>query len=99
MRTDGRASLIVGDSVGARMDMVDQRCVGSTLEFAPDQRRVLWRNPDTGMNYAVTATRTYQNDRGGYCREFDTSAVLGNQLRQAHAVACRQTDGLWAAIR
>jgi surface antigen len=99
LRADGKSTMLISDAIGARMDMVDQRCVGSALEFSPDQQRVLWRNGDSGVSYAVTATRTYENDRGVYCREFDTSAVQTGQLRQTHGIACRQQDGIWTAVR
>lgn len=89
------AGPLVASAIGARMDMVDQNCVGRILEFAPDSRRVYWRTPDSGVTYAVVPTRTYQNALGAYCREFHTSASNGSHLQQLHGVACRRTDGTW----
>lgn len=89
------AGPLVPNAIGARMDMVDQNCVGRILEFAPDSRRVYWRSPDSGVTYAVVPTRTYQNALGAYCREFHTSASNGSHLQQLHGVACRRTDGTW----
>lgn len=91
------AAPLVADAIGARMDMVDQNCVGRILEFAPDSRRVYWRSPDSGITYAVVPTRTYQNALGAYCREFHTSASSGSSLHQLHGRACRRTDGAWRA--
>lgn len=91
------AAPLVTNVIGARMDMVDQNCVGRILEFAPDSRRVYWRSPDTGITYAVVPTRTFQNPVGAYCREFHTSANNGAQLQQMHGLACRRPDGAWRA--
>jgi surface antigen len=93
------ADMLVGSVIGAKMDVVDQNCVGNAMEFAPDQRRILWRNADNGLTYTVVATQTFQNNGGTYCREYDASAVIGSQLQQVHGVACRQPTGTWAAAR
>jgi surface antigen len=91
----GVVAPLVSSTIGARMDMVDQNCVGRILEFAPDSRRVYWRSPDSGITYAVVPTRTYQNAMGAYCREFHTSASSGSHLQQLQGLACRRNDGAW----
>jgi surface antigen len=91
------SDLLIGNAVGAKMDAVDQNCAGNAMEFAPDQRRVLWRNADNGLTYTLVATQTFQNERGTYCREYEASTVVAGQRQQAHGVACRQPSGTWAA--
>jgi len=93
------ADMLIGNAVGAKMDAVDQNCAGRAMEFAPDQRRVLWRNADNGLTYTLVATQTFQNERGTYCREYEASTVVAGQPQQVHGVACRQPSGTWSAAR
>lgn len=86
---------LVGYAAGAKMDVIDQNCVGRVLEFAIDSRRVYWRNGDNGFTYAVVPTRTFQDTTGAYCREYHTSASHGPLLHQIHGIACRRTHGSW----
>jgi surface antigen len=88
---------LVGTAAGAKMDIIDQNCVGRVLEYAMDSRRIYWRNGDNGFTYAVVPTRTYQDATGAYCREFHTSASSGSLLQQVHGLACRRSDGAWRA--
>jgi surface antigen len=90
---------LVGGVIGAKMDSVDQGCVSNALEYAPDQRRILWRNSNNGLNYTLVATQTYQTDRGTYCREYGTTAVVAGQPQDEQGQACRQASGVWTTIR
>ncbi len=84
--------VLVGASIGRSMDEVDQNCVGRVLEHAPDRQRIQWAG--AGQEYGVTPLRTFQ-DNGLYCREYQTTAVVGGQIQQAYGTACRQPDGAW----
>jgi len=103
VKRDGRLprggvdNTLVGTAAGAKMDIVDQNCVGRVLEYALDSRRVYWRNADNGFTYAVVPIRTYQDATGAYCREYHTSATSGSLLQQVHGLACRRNDGAWRA--
>lgn len=88
---------LVGTAAGAKMDVIDQNCVGRVLEYALDSRRVYWRNSDNGVTYAVVPIRTYQDATGAYCREYHASATSGSLLQQVHGLACRRADGSWRA--
>ena len=88
-------SILVGAAAGAKMDVIDQNCVGRVLEYAMDSRRVYWRNSNNGFTYAVVPARTYQDATGAYCREYHTSATSGSLLQQVHGLACRRNDGAW----
>lgn len=92
------ASLLVGSTIGAKMDQTDQECVSNVLEYAPDQQRVLWRNPNNGLTYTVIATQTYQTDRGVYCREYSASAAFGSHVQSIAESACRQLSGTWSLV-
>ncbi|MEJ2688195.1 MAG: RT0821/Lpp0805 family surface protein [Gammaproteobacteria bacterium] len=87
---------VVGShAVGRSMDEADQACTGQALEYAPDGQSVQWRNPDTDERYRVTPTRTYENRRGRYCRQYTSDGYVDGKVRQLHGTACRQPDGTW----
>lgn len=86
---------IVGSSVGKSMDKADHHCVGQTLEHAPDNQMVTWRDPDRGMQYQVTPVQTYQTANGGYCREYQTISTVNGRSQETYGTACRQDDGAW----
>ena len=88
---------IIGQNVGRSMDQVDVRCTGYVLEAAPDRQEVVWNNPVTGNEYAVTPTRTYMsNDR--YCREYTSRAIIGGRAENVYGRACRNPDGSWQIV-
>ena len=93
------ADILVGGTVGAKMDAIDQACVSNALEFAGDQRRVLWRNGNSGLTYTLIAHHTYQTDRGTYCREYSASAQIAGQPQDVRQQACRQPGGGWSMSR
>lgn len=86
--------VLVGRSIGRSMDDADQACTGQVLERASDRQSVMWRNPDTRVQYQVTPTRTYQRD-GRYCREYTTNATVGGSRQTLYGTACRNADGSW----
>jgi surface antigen len=84
----------IGGSVGRSMDDNDRRKVAETLEGVRTGVPATWRNPDTGVHYSVTPTRTYEA-AGGPCREFTTEAIVGGKRETVYGTACRQPDGSW----
>ncbi|MEZ5540645.1 MAG: RT0821/Lpp0805 family surface protein [Pseudomonadota bacterium] len=90
--------ILVGRSIGQSMNASDQQCTGQVLEHVPDRAAIQWRNPDTGAEYQVTPTTTYQDPGGRYCREYTTRATIGGRAEQVYGRACRQPDGSWARL-
>ena len=89
---------IFGGSVGRQMDQIDQSCVGQVLEYAPDNQAVTWQNPNMGATYTTTATNTYEQSSGRYCREYQTTATVGGRVQNMYGTACRQPDGAWEIV-
>ncbi len=89
---------LVGSSIGRSMGAADQHCVGKTLEAAPDNQTIAWRNPDANAAYTVTPVKTFQDRSGRYCREYTTEAVIGGRTEQVYGTACRQPDGSWQLV-
>jgi surface antigen len=90
--------MIVGGSIGRSMDEVDQNCVGQTLEHAPDGETIYWNNQRDGAQYQVTPVKTYETNGGRYCREYQTTSVIGGRTQQTYGRACRQPDGSWELV-
>ncbi|NIR29521.1 MAG: hypothetical protein GWN84_09470 [Gammaproteobacteria bacterium] len=87
----------LGGEIGRTMDEADRRRVDETLERSPTGRPVAWKNPDTGVAYEVTPTRTYDS-KGMPCREYTTEAWIAGEREVVTGTACRQPDGTWEAI-
>lgn len=89
------AGAAIGSSVGRSMDELDRQRTAQTLESVRTGVQSTWRNPDTGIDYRVVPTRTF--DRAGSpCREYTIDAQIGGKPEQVRGTACRTADGTWA---
>lgn len=88
------AGSAIGGSIGRSMDEVDRMRTAQSLEVVRTGVSSRWRNPDTGNQYTVTPTRTYEV-ASGPCREYIIDAVIGGRPEKVYGTACRQPDGSW----
>ncbi len=88
------AGALVGSSIAKGMDQGDNECIRKALEASNDRKQVAWHNPDTGADYRVQPSKTFQRD-GRYCREYTTTAVIGGRTKKTYGTACREPDGSW----
>ena len=89
------AGAMIGRHLGETMDDVDRMQTARTLNDARTGQSSTWVNPDTGYEYTVTPTKTYEQS-GGPCREFSLNATVGGQPDQeVYGTACLQADGSW----
>ena len=86
---------LVGSHIGTQLDELDRYRAGHTLETTRTGYSKQWVNPDTGAQYRVTPTRTYDSGYGSPCREFTMDAQVGGNTEQVYGTACRQEDGSW----
>lgn len=87
----------VGGSVGRSMDDTDRLKTAHALETVRTGVPSQWRNPDSGHQYTVVPTRTYDSGRGP-CREYTVDAVIGGRVEKVYGTACRQADGSWRTV-
>jgi surface antigen len=80
------------------MDQADRQVVNYALENSNDGQQLPWKNNQTGREYAVIPTRTYQQPTGQYCREFTTQINVGGNRESGYGTACRQPDGAWKIV-
>lgn len=88
------AGAAIGGAVGRSMAEADRLKTAATLETVRTGVPSRWRNPDTGNEYAVTATKTYEA-ASGPCREYTIDAMIGGKKEKVYGTACRQPDGSW----
>lgn len=89
------AGSMIGRHIGESMDATDRAKTATTLNDARTGQSTTWVNPDTGYEYTVTPTRTFE-DAGGPCREFQLDAtVAGETDQEVYGTACLQPDGSW----
>jgi surface antigen len=84
----------IGGNVGRSMDKTDRLKVSHSLETVRTGVETSWKNPDTGYQYRVVPTRTYERAEGP-CREYTLDASIGGKNEQIYGTACRQADGSW----
>jgi surface antigen len=84
----------IGGAVGQSMDQTDRLKTAQTLETVRTGVPARWVNPDTGNQYTVVPTRTYETTAGP-CREYTVDAIIGGRVEQVYGTACRQPDGSW----
>ncbi len=89
------AGAMIGRHIGETMDDVDRMHTARTLHDNRTGQATTWVNPDTGYEYTVRPTRTYE-EAGGPCREFTLNATVGGEPDQeVYGTACLQADGSW----
>jgi surface antigen len=88
------AGALIGSHVGKRMDEADRLKAAQALENAPTGQQTTWRNPDSGAQYTVTPTRTYEASAMP-CRDFTVNATVDGKPETVKGNACRQADGSW----
>lgn len=88
------AGAAIGGSVGQSMDQTDRLKTARSLETVRTGVPSSWRNPDSGNQYTVTPTRTYESSQGP-CREYTIDARVRGRPETVYGTACRQPDGTW----
>ena len=88
---------IIGGAVGRSMDDVDRMNTARTLELNRDHQPSSWRNPNSGLQYTTTPTRTYETS-SGWCRDYTMEAEIDGRIEEVQGTACRQADGSWPIV-
>jgi surface antigen len=93
---------LVGNQIGRSLDRQDillaNRAELDALERYPDGERSSWENPNNGNRGYTTPTRTYEAEPQSYCREYQTTIVVGGRAQTGYGTACRQPDGTWQIV-
>lgn len=90
---------LFGHEIGKQMDDADELRAAHALEKNRTNQTSSWVNPDTGNTVAVTPTKTFQDQSGQYCREYQSEVTVGGEKKTAYGTACRQPDGQWKIVK
>jgi len=90
------AGAVIGGKIGSKMDEADKLKAAQALESTPTGQHATWKNPDTGTQYTMTPTKTYEA-ADGPCRDFTVDAHVEGKPEKISGTACRQSDGSWKA--
>ncbi|MSO70421.1 MAG: glycine zipper 2TM domain-containing protein [Alphaproteobacteria bacterium] len=92
----------IGHEVGRSLDRADQLAAErATVDAhrAPVGQTIRWDNPENGHYGTVTPTREGRDTRSNqYCREYQTTVVVGGREERAFGTACQQPDGSWKIL-
>jgi len=89
------AGAMIGRQIGETMDETDRMKTARVLNDSRTGTSTTWVNPDTGYEYTVTPTETYERSSGP-CREFRLDASVGSSPdEEVYGTACLQADGSW----
>jgi surface antigen len=88
------AGAVIGGRIGQKMDEADRLKAAQALEGTPTGQSATWKNPDTGDQYSMTPTRTYEASAGP-CRDFTVVGTVDGKAEKVQGTACRQADGSW----
>jgi surface antigen len=89
---------LIGGNIGKTMDKVDRMEMSRALENNRTGQATSWTNPDSGNNYTVQPTKTYQGNNGQPCREYTTTGVIDGRQERIKGTACRSSDGSWRVV-
>lgn len=93
------AGALIGSAIGKSMDTADRAKMTQALETKPVGQPAYWENTRTGATYTVVPVKNITYGGNPYCREYQTTAVIGGKKQQLYGTACRQPDGSWKIVR
>lgn len=88
----------LGGQLGRNIDETDKLRTARALESSRTGHTTSWQNPDNGAQYAVTPTRTFNNQNNQPCREFNQQAIIAGETQNIYGTACREADGSWRVV-
>lgn len=93
------AGAFLGGAIGKSMDDTDKLKMQRALESNPVGKPAYWQNANNGATYTVTPVKNVTVQGNQYCREYNTTAVIGGKQEKMYGTACRQPDGSWKVVK
>ena len=89
----------LGSEVGKSLDRSDQtyamQAQQRAVVLAPVGQQIQWASPSNPGVYGYTVAGPVQPVQSGYCREYQTTVVVGGETKNAYGRACQGPDGQW----
>jgi len=96
------AGAMIGSEIGRSLDRADQLAMANAerkAHTAPIGEKIVWNNPDSGHSGSVTPIRDGRSAQtNAYCREYQTTVIVGGREESAYGTACQQPDGSWKVV-
>lgn len=92
------AGAFIGNAVGKSMDDNDRMQMNQALEDNAIGQPAYWTNKRSGTAYKITPTKNVTHQGNKFCREYQSTAMIGGKRQQMYGTACRQPDGSWKAV-
>lgn len=71
----------------------------NTLESGRRETTVVWKDRQERLEVSLTPKRTFRDEIGGFCRQYQQVIVQTEHTYQYPGIACRSDDGLWRVPR
>ena len=88
-----------GASIGEQLMPSDRTKFEQSAQFAmtntSDGNMLNWINPETGVAGTIKPVRTYYAGQNTFCREFEASIAVQDQVAEANGRACKVGGGVW----
>jgi len=88
-----------GYSIGDQLLPSDRTRFRQSAQFAlsnsTDGQQTNWTNPETGVAGTIKPIRTYYAGHNLFCRDFEASIAVRDDVGEAHGRACKAGNGVW----
>lgn len=99
---DGEYPYLTSEEVSESLDQGDRAQMGRTVQQVLESNKTgqsfTWSNAESGHLGTVMPTRTFENDEGQSCRDFQQTVTVYSETYLAYNSACRQADGTWKLL-
>lgn len=85
----------LGGHIGSQLDELDRMKLNSAINSTPTGRTTSWVNPDSGKDYTVTPTRTYNGAKDTPCRDYEMVVDMRGDREVVKGTACLNNAGEW----
>ena len=83
----------LADKAQLSFSLEDENAVQEILEANFTNQPSKWRG--THGELEVTPTKTFEKEKGKFCREYQTKLIDTSKEISVNSLACRQQNGLW----
>jgi len=85
-----------GQQLARHFSPADQNRASDAEERAvANNQTITWNNPESGNRGTIQPVKTYQDNNGQTCRDYNHTVVIDGKTEVARGTACRQPDGSW----
>ena len=95
----GTAGAYGGSILADRLTRWDKTAMHETtyesLSESPSGETSKWSNSSSGNSGSITPIRTYLDEEGRICREYNASLIVDGEVVEGTETACRTETGAW----